>query len=96
LTDLLQARLDALRVLRDVLAGRITRVGELRKRWPSPSGDHLLQRALHEAEHYLVTHGELERRFVDLLGRFLESGGAPQELDAAYDEVIREHRESQG
>jgi hypothetical protein len=96
LADSLQARLEARTLLNEVLADRVSRVGELRKRWPPSGGDQLLQRALHEAEHYLLTRGELERKFVELLSRFLESGGTPLELDAAYDEVIRELRDSAG
>jgi hypothetical protein len=85
-----EARLQAIAVLDDVLAGRIVRVGELRRAWPEAGADFLLRRARQEAEHCLVTKGEVERRVVVLLRRFLETGGTPAELERAYDEVIRE------
>jgi hypothetical protein len=85
-----EARLRAIAVLDDVLEGRMARVGELRHAWPEPGADFLLRRARQEAEHWLVTKGEVERRVVALLRRFLQTGGTPAELDRAYDEVIRE------
>jgi hypothetical protein len=85
-----EARLRAIAVVEDVLAGRVARVGELRRAWPEAGADFLLRRARQEAEHYLVTRGDVERRVVALLRRFLETGGTPAELERAYDEVIRE------
>ena len=86
----MEARETALGLLDDVLAKRLTRVGDLRRAWPEAGPDFLLRRARQEAEHYLVTKGDLERRIVVLLKRFLLDGGTAAELEAAYDRVIRE------
>jgi len=86
--DPLDARREAIRLLDEVLAGRIGRIAELRRAWPE-GGDFLVTRARQEAEHLLVTHGAVERRIVALLRRFLETGGTHAELERAYDETIR-------
>ena len=91
-----EARLAALRVMQDVLDGSVRLVGELRQAWPPAEADFLLKRARQEAEHYLITRGELERRIVDMLRSFLERGGTADELEQAYDEVIRVHNEETG
>lgn len=88
--DQYEARLRGMAVLADVLEGRVSRVGEFRRAWPEAGADFLLRRARHEAEHYLATRGDVERRIVALMRRFLERGGTPLELERAYDEVIRE------
>jgi hypothetical protein len=94
-TDAAAARLRGLAALDDVLAGRVTRVAELRRAWPRDREalDFLLRRARQEAEHFLLTKGDLERSFVVLLRGFLERGGTPGELERAYDEAIRRARE---
>jgi len=89
-----EARSFALGLLDEVLAGRLARVGDLRRAWPGAGPDFLLRRAGQEAEHYLLTKGDLERRIVALLRRFLEEGGTAAELEAAYDAVIRDGRPS--
>jgi hypothetical protein len=86
--DPLEPRILAMRLLDDVLAGRIARIGDLRRAWPR-EGDFLVTRARQEAEHLLVTRGDVERRIVALLRRFLETGGTRAELEQAYDAVIR-------
>jgi len=88
--DLADARLAAVALLDDVLADRVANVGALRKAWPSSEADFLLKRARQEAEHYLITRGDVERRIVALLKTFLERGGTPAELERAYDRVIRD------
>ncbi|MFQ5845477.1 MAG: hypothetical protein ACE5JG_10880 [Planctomycetota bacterium] len=94
--DPAQARLTAIRVLGDVLARRVRRVGELRRAWPESGADFLLKRARLEAQHYLTTKGELERRFVSLMQSFLERGGTPEELERAYDAVIGGFKKESG
>jgi hypothetical protein len=91
--DPAEARRTAIRILDDVLARRVERVGELRRAWPDAGADFLLKRALLEAQHYLTTEGELERRFVSLMQSFLASGGTPEELELAYDQVIRAYNQ---
>ena len=86
----MEARERAISLLDELLEGRITTVGALRKAWPETGPDLLLRRARQEAEHYLVTGGDVERRIVRLLREFLVTGGSPTGLDRAYDEAIRE------
>ena len=89
--DEAEARLVAIAILDDVLAGQIERAGDLVGRWPRAWDDALMRRARQEAMHYLMTGGDLERAIVVLLRRFLEKGGSQQALDRAYDEVIGRH-----
>jgi len=65
--DAAAARRMAIGSLDEVLAGRMRRIGELRKTWPDPGADFLLRRARQEAEHYLATKGPAERRIVELM-----------------------------
>jgi len=88
--DAMEPREHAISILDEVLGGRITSVGALRKVWPETGPDLLLRRARQEAEHYLVTGGVVERRIVRLMREYLTTGGSPTDLDRAYDEAIRE------
>jgi tRNA pseudouridine65 synthase len=86
--DPLEARVAAIEALDGVLDGRLGRVIDLRRVWPLGTGDPMLRRAYHEGVHLLVTNGELERRIVELVRRYLEEGGRPSDYEAAYDALV--------
>lgn len=90
--DPVLARTEAVAILRGLLDGTIPEPAELKRRWPPLTGpDALLKRAFYEAQHFFAVRGaELQRRVLDLLIRFLEEGGRPEEFSAAYDQAVRE------
>ncbi len=75
-----EARVAALRVMQDVLDGSVRLVGELRRAWPPAEADFLLKRARQEAEHYLITSGELDWLVPTRLGRAVHEAIPGSEL----------------
>lgn len=90
--DPVLARIEAVRILRGILMGTVADPGALKRGWPPITGpDALLRRAYYEAQHFFAVRGAaLQRRVLELVIRFLEEGGTPEQFSAAYDRAVQE------